>query len=78
MTEENGVAVAGLSEAKEAPGFRAGALQPRPPTNLLLTVQQLRPAQGESIWRRCLSLDKVQPASRHLKPTAHCPLPTNH
>jgi|GEM_PF-3649633 len=26
-----GVAVTGLSGAKEAPGFRAGALQPRPP-----------------------------------------------
>ena len=31
------VAGAGLSGAQEAPGFRAGALQPRPPINPLLT-----------------------------------------
>ncbi len=31
------VAGAGLSGAKEAPGFRAGALQPRPPINPTLT-----------------------------------------
>ena len=31
------VAGAGLSGAKEAPGFRAGAFQPRPPINPLLT-----------------------------------------
>ena len=33
----NRVAGAGLSGAKEAPGFRAGTLQPRPPINPLLT-----------------------------------------
>ena len=31
------VAGVGLSEAKEAPGFQAGALQPRPPQNTALT-----------------------------------------
>ena len=35
------VAGAGLSGAKEAPGFRAGALQPRPPINPLLTEHQV-------------------------------------
>ncbi len=35
---EDWVAGAGLSEAKEAPGFRAIALQPRPRTNQNLTM----------------------------------------
>ena len=34
------VAGAGLSEAKEAPGFRASALQPRPPESPVLTGHQ--------------------------------------
>ncbi len=34
------VAGAGLSGAKEAAGFRAGALQPRPPFDQLLTENQ--------------------------------------
>ena len=48
------VAGAGLSGAKEAPGFRAGVLQPRPPIKPLLTKhERLRlKSIGFGTWRR--------------------------
>ena len=65
------VAGAGLSGAKEAPGFRAGALQPRPPINPLLTEARRGPNEAECFLdepslvrhgdRGCLSLTKLLP-----------------
>ena len=51
------VAEAGLSGAKEAPGFRADALRPRPPGNPLLTDHQ-----GVSTTRVALLVDGLQSA----------------
>ena len=65
------MAGAGLSGAKEAPGFRAGALQPRPPINPLLTEARRGPNEAECFLderslvrhgdRGCLSLTKLLP-----------------
>ncbi len=43
------VAGAGLSGAKEAPGFRASALQPRPPPNSLVTVRCRKLTNGPAV-----------------------------
>ena len=51
------VAEAGLSGAKEASGFRADAIQPRPPGNPLLTDHQ-----GVSTARVALLVDSLQSA----------------
>jgi hypothetical protein len=56
------VAGAGLSGAKEAPGFRAAALQPRPPISSLLAKQkQQLNAQGNTIVTGPLKIGWTMP-----------------
>ena len=70
----SGVAGAGLSEAKEAPGFRADALQPRPPKGKKPKASSKTPAPGPTS-------EKPTPAAGELKTLPLrdiLPSPANH